>query len=86
MIPAQRLVAANDTDYCVKWLKTQGLEVIGVSKGHVTPIIIIRNTVLCASFEGKVLAFERGPIRTRRYWFVMRHGCEVRWAESGGAS
>lgn len=81
MNASQRLQLANDTDYCVKWLKAQGLEVIGISQGHVTPIVTVRNSELCKDFEGRVQAFERGQRGAKRYSFVLRHGCEVRWAE-----
>ena len=76
-----RLDAIEQADYCAKWLKAQGLEVLAVIKGPVTPIIIIRNSELCKDFEGQVQAYESGQRGAKRYRFVMRYGCEVRWAD-----
>lgn len=77
----QRFDVASHADYCVKWLRAQGLEVLVVKNGSTCPVIIIRSCELCDDFEGHVQAYESGPNGTRRYRFVMRHGCEVRWAE-----
>ncbi|MBI5626098.1 MAG: hypothetical protein HY935_02680 [Nitrosomonadales bacterium] len=77
----QRFDLASRADYCVKWLRAQNIEVLAIKNGNTCPVIIIRNCELCGDFEGQVQAYERGPKGTRRYSFVMRHGCEVRWAE-----
>ena len=75
----------SDADYCARWLASQGLDVIAIQKGPVLPIVIIRASELCKRFEGQAKAYERGPKGEARYRFVTRLGCEVRWAETGGA-
>ena len=79
--PARRLWIAEQADYCAKWLKAQGLEVLRVEKGQLTqPRIIIRTSPLCERIEGAVHIYERGLQGERRYKTVARLGCEVRWA------
>lgn len=86
---ARRLWIAEQADHCVKWLKAQGLEVLGVEKGPRTPPrITIRTSPLCDRFEGAVAGYSRAlnPSRTvqaeQRYKTVMRFGCEVRWEDA----
>jgi len=80
----ERQMLDHVTDGCVSWLKAQGLEVLKVQKGPVLPLITIRNSKLCEKFEGAVRVFENGPKGKKRYRFVTRFGCEVRWMEEGG--
>jgi len=90
---ARRLRIAEQADYCVKWLKAQGLEVIGVEKGPRTPPrITIRTSPPCDRIDGAVACYSRAlnPSRSvqaeQRYKTAMRFGCEVRWDDNGGAA
>jgi len=87
---ARRLWFAEQADYCAKWLKAQGLEVLRVEKGPLaSPRITIRHNPLCDRFEGAVACYSRATNHSRtvqaeqRYKTVMRFGCEVRWDEQG---
>lgn len=87
---ARRLWIAEQVDYCAKWLKAQGLEVLHSEKGSRTPPrITIRTSPRCDRFEGAVACYSRAlnPSRTvqaeQRYKMVMRFGCEVRWDDQG---
>jgi hypothetical protein len=73
---AQRRKIAHRADYCVRWLKDQGFEVLGVEDG---PRIIIRNCALCDEFEGAVEGYSRGRLGEQRYKAVIRLDCEVSW-------
>ena len=80
--PARRLWIAEQADYCAKWLKAQGLEVLRVEKGQLTqPRIIIRLSPLCERIEGAVACYSRTVQAEQRYKMVMRFDCEVRWDE-----
>ena len=86
---ARRFWIAEQADYCAKWLKAQGLEVLRVEKGPRTPPrIILRPSPLCDRFDGAVECYSRAlnPSRTvqaeLRYKMVTRFGCEVRWEDS----
>lgn len=91
----QRLWLADQADRCVKWLKSQGLEVLYINRGAhplpridsrpVTPRIYIKASPLCGQFEGVTSMYERGMNGERRYKMVMRHHCEVRWVDGGAA-
>lgn len=84
---------ANRAHRCVQWLKDQGFEVLHVQQGLRNPRVIIRTCMLCNQLDGAVLMYERldQSLRRseRRYWMVLRHNCEVRWADhltdQGGA-
>ncbi len=77
---ARRLWIAEQADYCAKWLKAQGLEVLRVEKGPLTqPRIIIRPSPLCDRFDGAVSGYSRTLKGELRYRWVMRFDCEVRW-------
>jgi len=89
---ARRLWIAEQADFCAKWLKAQGLEVLHVEKGQRTPPrITIRHSPLCDRFEGAVACYSRAlnPSRTVQaellYKTVARFGCEVRWEDGGAA-
>lgn len=93
----QRRALAFRADYCVKWLKVQGFDVLRVEKGAVGPRIIIRTSPLCKQLDGTVSAYSRvccantGAARRtvadksdkteQRYSFAFRFDCEVRWME-----
>lgn len=87
---ARRLWIAEQADFCAKWLKAQGLEVLRVEKGPRTPPrITIRHSPLCDRFEGAVACYSRALNHSRteqaelRYKMVMRFDCEVRWEDGG---
>ena len=76
----RRLEIAAQADFCVKWLKAQGFEVLFVDKGTRTPPrITVRSSSLCGQLEGAVRAYERTARRERHYMMAQRHGCEVCW-------
>lgn len=78
-----RFEVAAQADYCVRWLKSQGFDVLAVSDG---PRILVRSGPLCDRLEGAVQGYSRGPKGVERYKAVIRHDCEVRWAVKGGAA
>ena len=79
---ARRLWIAEQADYCAKWLKAQGLEVLRVEKGLRTPPLIhVRTSPLCDRFDGAAACYSRTLKAEQRYRMAMRHGCEVRWDE-----
>ena len=77
-----RLNTALRADYCKKWLKSQGYEVMHVLPGLDKPRVFIKNSPLCDKLEGAVHRFERCAGVERRYWFAIRHNCEVRWNDA----
>ncbi|OHD24110.1 MAG: hypothetical protein A2Y38_12295 [Spirochaetes bacterium GWB1_59_5] len=77
-----RLQTAVHASQCVKWLQSQGFEVLGVQKGPRNPRVTIRTSLLCEQLEGAVRRFERSPQGEKRYWVAIRFGCEVRWTEA----
>jgi len=83
--PAERLAAAERADYCVRWLKIQGFEVLYVQKGPRNPRVIIRTSPLCEKLEGAVRMYERIGKTEKRYWVAIRFDCEVRWTDGGAA-
>lgn len=81
-----RLNTALRADPCKKWLKSQGFEVLHVTPGLDKPRVFIKNSPLCAKLEGAVHRFERSAGVERRYWFAIRHNCEVRWNDGEAQS
>src|ERR1019366_2607098 len=75
---AQRRKIAHRANYCVRWLRDQGFEVLGVGDG---PRIIIRSSALCDQFEGAVSGYSRSLRGEQRYKTVIRLDCEVRWMD-----
>lgn len=69
---------------CMRWLRTQGFEVIKVCESRHLPRIYIRACGACEKLEGAVRVYERAPGIERRCLAVMRHDCEIRWADAGG--
>lgn len=84
----QRREIAEKAHGCVKWLKSQGFDVVRVEKGAVGPRIIIRTSPLCKQLDGTVSAYSRAATGEQRYSFTFRFECEVRWLEQmeGGAA
>jgi len=78
----QRRKVRDAADGCVKWLKVNGFSVQRVEPGPVCPRIVIHSSPLCRQLKGATGAYERSPNGERRYSFVFRFGCEVRWYES----
>lgn len=78
-----RFEIATRADFCVRWLRSQGLEVLAVSNG---PRILVRYSPQCDQFEGAVQGYWRGPKGVERYQAVIRLDCEVRWVVDGGAA
>ncbi len=79
----ERFTVAAQADYCVRWLKAQGFEVLAITLG---PRILVRYSPLCDQFEGAIEGYSRGPKGVERYKSVIRHDCEVRWMMQGGAA
>lgn len=73
-------------DRCVKWLKAQGFTVFNVTVGRRNPRIEIQASRHCQALEGAVYISERTHLGAKRGWVAIRHGCEVRWTETGGAA
>lgn len=71
---------AEEADFCVNWLRAQGLEVLAVSDG---PRITIRCSPLCEQFEGAVNGYSRGQNGVERYKEVIRMDCAIRWRVMG---
>lgn len=83
-LAAQRLEIARQADFCARWLKSHGLEVLCIDGGVRTPPrITIRSSPLCNKLEGVASGFSRGPKGEQRYQWVMRFDCEVRWDAMG---
>lgn len=68
---------ADQADHCVKWLKSQGFDVLSVSDG---PRITIRPSPLCKSLQGAVESYSSSAQGEQRYKTVTLFDCEVRWA------
>jgi len=84
-----RLQLAHTAAACAKWLKACDIEVLAINNGHATPVITVRHTNECDKFDGIVKCFEHNHIqgRKKRYAFVIRYGCEIRWdVQEGGAA
>lgn len=85
--PAERFQIAAKADACVQWLKSLGLSIRNVEKSKVgLPLINIRPAPQCAKFEDVIGAYERAVVDgkhsiEKRYSYVYRMGCEVRWEE-----
>ncbi len=77
----ERRLLATAADQCAKWLKASNIEVLALDSSHATPVIIVRHCPECDRFEGIVKAYQRGPNWSKRYSFVIRMGCEIRWNE-----
>jgi hypothetical protein len=77
-VEQRRLIAAR-ADHCVRWLKSQGFEVIAVCSGS---RIIVRHTPECDALEGAVSGYQRTVRGEIRYRFAIRFDCEIRWSES----
>lgn len=82
----QRRTLAEKADGCVRWLKSQGFDVVRVEKGVVGPRIIIRTSPLCKQLDGTVSAYSRIANGEQRYSFAFRFDCEVRWMEQAGGA
>ena len=86
MLNEHVLHGMESADICVKWLKAQGFTVVNVLVGRRNPRIEIQNSQLCHALEGAVYIAERTSQGAKRGWVAIRHGCEVRWTETGGAA
>lgn len=82
---ADKKEAAWQIDQCVKWLHSQGFEIVSVQAGSRNPRIIIRSSQLCEGLEGAVRRYERIGMNETRYWVAIRFDCEVRWTDMGDA-
>jgi len=81
MNQVERLQLAQVADYCVKWLKTQGIKVQRVEGDTDQPRIIVKYSDRCDLFEGITHAYERSAAYgERRYAWVYRFGCQIKWA------
>ena len=81
MNAVERLQIAQVADYCVRWLKTQGLKVQRVEGDTAQPRIIVKYSELCERMgDDIVLAYERSFVGERRYGWVFRFGCQVKWS------
>jgi hypothetical protein len=81
MLAKAALDIALQADFCVRWLKAQGLAVLRVGGDALQPRIIISPSPLCEKFEDVVRGYARGPKGEQRYGQIFRLGCEVRWLE-----
>lgn len=83
-IEAIRTQTACHAVSCLRWLRLHGFEVLKVEDGHSMPRIYVRAGAACAVLEGAVRAYEHIGNFERRYYTVVRHDCEIRWADQGG--
>ncbi len=74
------LQLAQVADYCVRWLKSQGIKVKRVEGDNQQPRIIVKHNALCERLEGITLAYERSQYGERRFGWVFRFGCQIKWA------
>lgn len=81
----QRRTLAEQAHGCVRWLKSQGFDVVRVEKGAVGPRIIIRTSPLCKQLDGTISSYSRTINGEYRYSFTFRMECEVRWLEAEAA-
>ena len=79
---ASRFTLAQRTKQCIGWLEANEFEVLGSQKGLDKPRVFIKNSPLCDKLEGAVHRFERCAGVECRYWFAIRHNCEVRWNDA----
>jgi hypothetical protein len=82
----ERFLLAEQAESCVRWLKAQGLEVVGIEKSKVdNAIITIKTCELCLRFEGVTSEYQRIKRDNEqielRFKFVRRMGCMVRWED-----
>lgn len=80
--PAERLTLGKQAKQCIDWLFVSGFEVLQVTKGLDKPRVFIRNSPLCKTLDGAIHRFERTQQGESRYWFAIRHNCEVRWNDA----
>jgi hypothetical protein len=73
------LQTAQAANFCVKWLKSQGIKVMRVEGDEKQPRIIVKHNARCDFFEGIVQSYERSQYGERRRAFVHRFGCEIKW-------
>lgn len=85
-LDAQRLDIATKTMACLRWLRSLGLEEIKVEEGRYMPRIYIRASGAALLLDGAVLAYEHIGCHERRYYYVIRDDCEIRWAAGEGGS
>lgn len=79
-----RAESAANIMACTRWLRRMGLEILKVEDGRFTPRIYIRAGKECELLDGAVRAYEHVGGLERRYFTLIRHECEVRWADHGG--
>lgn len=79
MNAAQRLQLAQVADYCAKWLKANGIKVVRVEGEIEQPCLVVKHNALCERFEGIIQAYERSQRGERRYAWVYRFGCQIKW-------
>lgn len=80
--PADRLALAQLAKQCIDWLFISGFEVLQVTKGLDKPRVFIRNSPLCKTLDGAIHRYERSLQGESRYYFAIRHNCEVRWNDA----
>jgi hypothetical protein len=79
----ENIAASMKSDQCIRWLKYNGFIVKGIQKGIRRHRIFIENSDLCKTLEGAIYRYERLLKIERRYLFVLRFDCEVRWNVDG---
>lgn len=85
MNAAERLHLARKADFCVRWLKAQGLQVIAVNGDESQPRITVRYCELCERFDDIVHAYVRSKRKGEIYLaWVFRHDCLVVWDDITG--
>jgi hypothetical protein len=76
-----RLALAHAADYCVQWLKANGLKLMRIEGEVSQPRIIVKYKPACDQMgDDIVVAYERSANGERRYGWVNRFRCQVKWA------
>ena len=75
-----RLALAHAVDYCVQWLKANGIKVRRIEGDVQQPRIIVKYNAMCDRMGDDIVhAYERSQLGERRCAWVNRLGCQVKW-------
>ena len=75
----ERRQIAEAADFCVQWIKAQGLKVAHIEGTVEKPCIVVKYRPACDRFDEIIHAYERGERGEQRYAYVTRFGCIIKW-------